>query len=87
MLAYWKSSTPTSKPASAWVGCAEGTDGDRQQEQRQKPRSTCDSFTYSIDEETGTIVLLYMYDKEERKTISADEITELLAQVKKDNGL
>lgn len=45
------------------------------------------TFTYSVDEETGTIVLLYIYDKEERETISSDEITELLAQVKKDNGL
>ena len=45
------------------------------------------TFTYSVDEETGTIVLLYMYDKEERETISSDEITKLLAQVKKENGL
>lgn len=45
------------------------------------------TFTYSVDEETGTIVLLYMYDKEERETISSDEITKLLALVKKENGL
>lgn len=45
------------------------------------------TFTYSVDEETGTIVLLYMYDKEERETISSDEITKLLAQIKKENGL
>lgn len=45
------------------------------------------TFTYSIDEETGTIVLLYIYDKEERENISATEITRLLEQVKKENGL
>jgi len=28
-----------------------------------------------------------MYDKEERETISSDEITKLLALVKKENGL
>ena len=45
------------------------------------------TFTYSVDEETGTIVLLYMYDKEERENISAAEITRLLQQVKTENGL
>ena len=45
------------------------------------------TFTYSVDEETGTIVLLYMYDKEERENISAAEITRLLEQVKTENGL
>lgn len=45
------------------------------------------TFTYSIDEETGTIVLLYIYDKEERENISATEITRLLEQVKKENDL
>ena len=45
------------------------------------------TFTYSIDEETGTIVLLYIFDKEERENISAAEITHLLEQVKKENGL
>ena len=40
------------------------------------------TFTYSV-----TIVLLYMYDKEERENISAAEITRLLEQVKTENGL
>ena len=41
------------------------------------------TFTYSVDEESGTIVLLFLYDKEERDTITSAEIDALLEQVKK----
>lgn len=41
------------------------------------------TFTYSVDEESGTIVLLFLYDKEERDTITSAEIDTLLEQVKK----
>ena len=41
-------------------------------------------FTYSVDEESGTIVLLFLYDKEERDTITSAEIDTLLEQVKKE---
>ena len=36
------------------------------------------TFTYSVDEESGTIVLLFLYDKEERDTITSAEIDTLL---------
>ena len=42
------------------------------------------TFTYSVDEERGTIVLLFLYDKEERDTITSAEIDTLLEQVKKE---
>ena len=42
------------------------------------------TFTYSVDEESGTIVLLFLYDKEERDTITSAEIDTLLEQVKKE---
>ena len=42
------------------------------------------TFTYSVDEESGTIVLLFLYDKEERDTITSAEIDALLEQVKKE---
>lgn len=42
------------------------------------------TFTYSVDEESGTIVLLFFYDKEERDTITSAEIDTLLEQVKKE---
>lgn len=45
------------------------------------------TFTYSVDEETGTIVLLYLYDKEERETVSPNEIMDLLAEMKREYDL
>ena len=39
------------------------------------------TFAYAINEEEGTLVLLYIYDKEERDTISKEEIAKLVAQV------
>ena len=42
------------------------------------------TFTYSVDEESGTIVLLFLYDKEERDTITSAEIDALLELVKKE---
>lgn len=41
------------------------------------------TFTILVDEQTGIINLLYIYDKEERSSISKEEILEML----KDFGL
>ena len=39
------------------------------------------TFAYKIEEEDGTLVLLFLYDKEERSTITKEEIAALVAQV------
>ena len=39
------------------------------------------TFNVLIDENSGTIHLLYIYDKEERSTISKEEITEILKEL------
>ena len=45
------------------------------------------TYTYRIDEENGNITLLYLYDKEERDSISATEINQLVAEAKASAGL
>lgn len=40
------------------------------------------TYTYRIDEENGNITLLYLYDKEERDSISPAEINLLVAEAK-----
>lgn len=42
------------------------------------------TYTYAVDEDSGTIVLLYIYDKEERENISRAEIDALKAQARAD---
>ena len=39
------------------------------------------TFNVLIDENIGTIHLLYIYDKEERSTISKEEISEILKEL------
>lgn len=39
------------------------------------------TYTYTVDEEHGVINLIFIYDKEERGSISASEIESLLAEV------
>lgn len=39
------------------------------------------TYTYMIDEDNGVINLIFIYDKEERESISANEIRALLADV------
>ena len=39
------------------------------------------TFNVLIDENSGTINLLFIYDKEERSTISKEEITEILKEL------
>ena len=39
------------------------------------------TFNVLIDENSGTIHLLYIYDKEERSTISKEEISEILKEL------
>lgn len=41
------------------------------------------TFTYAIDEANGVIHLLFIYDKEERETISPAEIDALLAELQR----
>lgn len=45
------------------------------------------TYTYRIDEENGNITLLFLYDKEERSSISAAEISQLVAEAKAAAGL
>lgn len=40
------------------------------------------TYTYRIDEENGNITLLFIYDKEERESISPAEISQLVAEAK-----
>ena len=40
------------------------------------------TFTYAIDEDNGTIALLFIYDKEERDNITPQEIDALVAAAK-----
>lgn len=42
------------------------------------------TFTYTIDEDNGTIALLFIYDKEERDNITPQEIDALVAAAKAD---
>ena len=42
------------------------------------------TFTYTVDEESGIIALLFIYDKEERDSISRTEIDALVAQAQAD---
>lgn len=44
------------------------------------------TYIYRIDEENGNITLLYLYDKEERDSISATEINQLVAEAKASAG-
>ena len=44
------------------------------------------TYTYTVDEETGTIALLFIYDKEERDSISRTEIDALVETAKADAG-
>lgn len=45
------------------------------------------TYTYQIDEENGIITLLFLYDKEERDTISQSEIVRLVAEAKAEAGI
>lgn len=45
------------------------------------------TYTYRIDEENGNITLLFLYDKEERDSISTAEINQLVAEAKAAAGL
>lgn len=45
------------------------------------------TYTYQIDEDNGTITLLFLYDKEERDTISQSEIVRLVAEAKTAAGI
>lgn len=40
------------------------------------------TYTYSIDQENGIITLLTIYDKEERESISSNELMALLAEAR-----
>lgn len=42
------------------------------------------TFTYTVDEESGVIALLFIYDKEERDSVSRTEIDALVAQAQAD---
>lgn len=44
------------------------------------------TYTYQIDEENGNITLLFLYDKEERESISPAEIGRLVAEAKERAG-
>lgn len=39
------------------------------------------SYTYSIDEDNGIINLIFIYDKEERESISKEEIKLLIEEI------
>lgn len=39
------------------------------------------SYTYTIDEAHGVINLIFIYDKEERESISANDIRDLIAEL------
>lgn len=39
------------------------------------------SYTYTVDEDNGVINLIFIYDKEERENITANEIEALIAEV------
>lgn len=40
------------------------------------------SYTYMVDAENGVINLIFIYDKEERESISASEIRTLIDEIK-----
>ena len=44
-------------------------------------------YVYKIDEDTGMILLLFIYDKAEQETISPYRIAELLAMVRESLGI
>lgn len=44
------------------------------------------TFTYMLDETNGIIHLLFIYDKEERESISSAEIDALLAELQRSAG-
>lgn len=51
-----------------------------QDELRANPGARVITYTYTIDEAEGVINLIFIYDKEERDSISSAEIKQLLKQ-------